>query len=101
MSKDNEEPGYSPSTIRFVSDVYKDEWADGARGSWGWGEPERSTLGAKWKELDDEEKKPYIELANKDKTRAENEKASYDKGAKKAAAAAAASGSGEEDEDED
>ncbi|KAF9238324.1 high mobility group box domain-containing protein, partial [Melanogaster broomeanus] len=33
-------------------------------------------LGAKWKELDEEEKKPYIELAAKDKTRAEEEKAS-------------------------
>jgi hypothetical protein len=62
-------------------------------------------LGAKWKELDEEEKKPYVDLANKDKTRAENEKASYDKSAKKAAAAAAAaaaaSGSGEDDEDDD
>jgi len=35
-------------------------------------------LGAKWKELDDSEKKPYIEQAARDKTRAENEKASYD-----------------------
>ena len=60
-------------------------------------------LGAKWKELDDEEKKPYVELANKDKARAEGEKTAYDgKGSsKKAAAAAAASGSGEEDEDDD
>jgi hypothetical protein len=33
-------------------------------------------LGAKWKELDDDEKKPYIELAAKDKIRAEEEKAS-------------------------
>ncbi|KAG6901932.1 hypothetical protein C0995_006454, partial [Termitomyces sp. Mi166 len=35
-------------------------------------------LGAKWKELDDEEKKPYLEQAAKDKTRAEEEKAAYD-----------------------
>jgi len=34
-------------------------------------------LGAKWKELDDEEKKPYIEQAAQDKTRAEEEKAAY------------------------
>ncbi|KAG1885901.1 high mobility group box-domain-containing protein, partial [Suillus fuscotomentosus] len=33
-------------------------------------------LGAKWKELDEEDKQPYIELAAKDKTRAEEEKAS-------------------------
>ncbi|KAI0689375.1 high mobility group box domain-containing protein, partial [Cytidiella melzeri] len=31
-------------------------------------------LGARWKELDDEEKKPYIDLATKDKDRAEKEK---------------------------
>ncbi|KAG6914599.1 hypothetical protein DXG01_016375 [Tephrocybe rancida] len=35
-------------------------------------------LGAKWKELDEEEKKPYVEQAAKDKTRAEDEKAAYD-----------------------
>ncbi|KAH0579835.1 hypothetical protein H2248_002664 [Termitomyces sp. 'cryptogamus'] len=49
-------------------------------------------LGAKWKELDDEEKKPYIEQAAKDKTRAEEEKAAYD--GKKSA------GSGDDDEDQ-
>ncbi|KAF5325815.1 hypothetical protein D9611_000935 [Ephemerocybe angulata] len=62
-------------------------------------------LGAKWKELDEEEKKPYVELANKDKTRAEGEKNAYDKGTSKkaaaAAAAAAASGSGEDDDDDE
>jgi len=31
-------------------------------------------LGAKWKELDEDEKKPYLELAAKDKKRVENEK---------------------------
>jgi hypothetical protein len=50
-------------------------------------------LGAKWKELDDEEKKPYIEQAAKDKTRAEEQKAAYDDGKKSA--------SNDEDEDED
>ncbi|KAG6837769.1 hypothetical protein H0H93_001696 [Arthromyces matolae] len=35
-------------------------------------------LGAKWKELDDEEKKPYLDQAVKDKARAEEEKAAYD-----------------------
>ncbi|KAH7909982.1 high mobility group box domain-containing protein [Hygrophoropsis aurantiaca] len=32
-------------------------------------------LGAKWKELDEDEKKPYVEMAAKDKLRAEEEKA--------------------------
>ncbi|KAJ7682888.1 high mobility group box domain-containing protein [Mycena rosella] len=35
-------------------------------------------LGAKWKELDDEEKKPYVDQAAKDKTRAEDEKNAYE-----------------------
>ncbi|KAJ6542290.1 high mobility group box domain-containing protein, partial [Mycena vulgaris] len=35
-------------------------------------------LGAKWKKLDDEEKKPYVEQAAKDKMRAENEKVAYE-----------------------
>ncbi|OSD03719.1 hypothetical protein PYCCODRAFT_1365370 [Trametes coccinea BRFM310] len=35
-------------------------------------------LGAKWKELDDEEKKPYIDQAAADKARAEQEKSEYD-----------------------
>ncbi|KAH8114911.1 high mobility group box domain-containing protein [Phellopilus nigrolimitatus] len=48
-------------------------------------------LGAKWKELDDSEKKPYIEQAARDKTRAEEEKASYD---------GKNSGAGDEDDDE-
>ncbi|KAI0830111.1 high mobility group box domain-containing protein [Trametes gibbosa] len=35
-------------------------------------------LGAKWKELDDEEKKPYLDQAAADKARAEQEKTDYD-----------------------
>jgi len=35
-------------------------------------------LGAKWKELDDEEKKPYVDMATADKVRAENDKAAYE-----------------------
>ncbi|KLO16574.1 hypothetical protein SCHPADRAFT_205372 [Schizopora paradoxa] len=35
-------------------------------------------LGAKWKELDDSEKKPYIDQAARDKTRADAEKADYE-----------------------
>ncbi|KAJ7737913.1 high mobility group box domain-containing protein [Mycena maculata] len=53
-------------------------------------------LGAKWKELDDEEKKPYIEQAAKDKTRAEDEKTAYDSGKKSAPASG-----GEDDEDDE
>jgi hypothetical protein len=52
-------------------------------------------LGAKWKELDDEEKKPYVEQAARDKTRAEDEKAAYD--GKKSAG----SGEGEENEEDE
>ncbi|KAF4611866.1 hypothetical protein D9613_003965 [Agrocybe pediades] len=50
-------------------------------------------LGAKWKELDDSEKKPYIEKAARDKERADEAKASYD--SKKQ------SGSGEDEDDEE
>ncbi|KAH9948480.1 high mobility group box domain-containing protein [Amylocystis lapponica] len=50
-------------------------------------------LGAKWKELDDSEKKPYIEQAARDKTRAEQEKTEYD--GKKAESA----GSGDDDDE--
>ncbi|KAI0744791.1 high mobility group box domain-containing protein, partial [Earliella scabrosa] len=35
-------------------------------------------LGAKWKELDEEEKKPYLDQAAADKARAEQEKNEYD-----------------------
>ncbi|KAJ7353659.1 high mobility group box domain-containing protein [Mycena albidolilacea] len=35
-------------------------------------------IGVKWKELDDEGRKPYMELATKDKTRAEEEKRVYE-----------------------
>ncbi|KAF7973057.1 hypothetical protein HWV62_16356 [Athelia sp. TMB] len=37
-------------------------------------------LGAKWKELDEDEKWPYVEIAAKDKSRAEKERAVYDAG---------------------
>jgi len=50
-------------------------------------------LGAKWKEMDDEEKKPYLEQAAKDKERADDEKAAYDSKPKPASA-------GEEDDAE-
>lgn len=34
-------------------------------------------LGTKWKEMSEDEKKPYIDMANRDKERAEAEKAAY------------------------
>ncbi|KAH9834467.1 high mobility group box domain-containing protein [Rhodofomes roseus] len=52
-------------------------------------------LGAKWKELDESEKKPYIEQAARDKARAEQEKADYD--GKKVDSAG--SGDGEDDDE--
>ncbi|GLB44636.1 putative HMG-box domain containing protein [Lyophyllum shimeji] len=52
-------------------------------------------LGAKWKALDEEEKKPYIDQAARDKARAEEEKVAYDKGGKKSAA------SGDDEEEEE
>jgi len=54
-------------------------------------------LGAKWKELEEEDKKPYVEQAAKDKTRAEEEKSAYEETKK-----SAGSGDGEDnDEDEE
>ncbi|TBU38850.1 high mobility group box domain-containing protein [Dichomitus squalens] len=52
-------------------------------------------LGAKWKELDDEEKKPYLDQAAADKARAEQEKNDYD--VKKVDSA----GSGDGDDDDE
>jgi len=52
-------------------------------------------LGAKWKEMSDEDKKPYIDQAAKDKERADEEKAAYDNKQK------AGAGSGGDDEDEE
>ncbi|KAJ3562107.1 hypothetical protein NP233_g9778 [Leucocoprinus birnbaumii] len=50
-------------------------------------------LGAKWKELNEEEKKPYLDQAAKDKQRAEDEKAAYEGGK--------GQGSGGDDEDDE
>ncbi len=35
-------------------------------------------LGAKWKEMSDDDKKPYVDQAAKDKERADEAKAAYD-----------------------
>lgn len=36
-------------------------------------------LGATWKEMSESQKKPYIDMAERDKVRAETEKAAYNK----------------------
>ncbi|KAJ8518696.1 hypothetical protein ONZ45_g4255 [Pleurotus djamor] len=51
-------------------------------------------LGAKWKEMDDDEKKPYVDQATRDKARAEEEKSAYDDRKK-------SEGSGEDEEKKD
>lgn len=57
-------------------------------------------LGAKWKEMDDEEKKPYVEQAAADKVRAEKEKEAFNnKGAKKVKEKEESVGSADEEED--
>ncbi|KAI0946160.1 hypothetical protein AcV7_010204 [Taiwanofungus camphoratus] len=53
-------------------------------------------LGAKWKELDDSEKKPYIEQAARDKARAEQEKTEYDG---KKGESAGSGGDGDDDDE--
>lgn len=40
-------------------------------------------LGATWKEMSESQKKPYIDMAERDKVRAENEKAEYNSSKKK------------------
>jgi len=50
-------------------------------------------LGNKWKELDDDEKKPYMEQAARDKARAEQEKSEYEN------KNAGSGGDGEDDEE--
>ncbi|KIY62138.1 hypothetical protein CYLTODRAFT_404957 [Cylindrobasidium torrendii FP15055 ss-10] len=52
-------------------------------------------LGAKWKELDEDEKKPYVDQATKDKERAEEQKAAYEK---KSARSSGEDDNGDEDD---
>ncbi|KAF7307738.1 hypothetical protein MKEN_01133900 [Mycena kentingensis (nom. inval.)] len=54
-------------------------------------------LGAKWKELDDEEKQPYNDQATKDKERAERERKEYE--AKSAPASGDEEGGGDDDDE--
>ncbi|KAI8375027.1 high mobility group box domain-containing protein [Choanephora cucurbitarum] len=72
--KDPSAPKRSLSAYMFFSQ----EWRDTIKKE----NPEASfgqigkLLGEKWKSMDDEEKKPYIEMAEADKKRYESEKAS-------------------------
>ncbi|KAG9036829.1 Non-histone chromosomal protein 6 [Tulasnella sp. UAMH 9824] len=58
-------------------------------------------LGAKWKELDEEEKTSYIEQAAKDKARYEGEKESGEAAAPKKRAKDTSEGSAGDDDDDD
>ena len=74
--KDPKAPKRALSAYMFFSQDWreriKEENPDASFGEVG------KLLGAKWKELDEDEKKPYVELATKDKTRAEDDKAAYE-----------------------
>ncbi|KAJ6476272.1 high mobility group box domain-containing protein [Mycena sanguinolenta] len=59
-------------------------------------------LGAKWKELDEEERKPYVDQATQDKVRAEDEKTAYEGGSKKSdKGEKSAPASGDDDDDDE
>ncbi|CAK5271000.1 unnamed protein product [Mycena citricolor] len=92
--KDPNAPKRAMSAYMFFSQDWRDrvktENPDASFGELG------KLLGAKWKELDEKEKKPYVDQAAKDKIRAEDEKIAYEGGGKKSAQA-----SGEEDEEDD
>ncbi|KAF9463385.1 high mobility group box domain-containing protein [Collybia nuda] len=79
--KDPKAPKRAMSAYMFFSQDWR-ERIKAENPDAGFGEIGR-LLGTKWKELDDKEKKPYIEQAAKDKTRAEDEKTAYDGSAKK------------------
>jgi len=55
-------------------------------------------LGAKWKELDEEEKKPYVDQALRDKERADKDKADYEDKKEKVKEADSGGDDGEEDD---
>jgi len=74
--KDPKAPKRALSAYMFFSQDWR-ERVKAENPDAGFGEIGR-LLGARWKELSDEEKKPYIEQAAKDKDRAEQEKKTYD-----------------------
>ncbi|KAF9054240.1 high mobility group box domain-containing protein [Panaeolus papilionaceus] len=75
-SKDPKAPKRALSAYMFFSQDWR-ERIKTENPEAGFGEVGK-LLGAKWKELDEAEKKPYIEQAARDKTRADEEKAAYD-----------------------
>ncbi|PPQ63444.1 hypothetical protein CVT24_004976 [Panaeolus cyanescens] len=75
-SKDPKAPKRALSAYMFFSQDWR-ERIKSENPDAGFGEVGK-LLGAKWKELDEAEKKPYIEQAARDKTRADEEKAAYD-----------------------
>ncbi|KAI0351662.1 hypothetical protein OH77DRAFT_1429492 [Trametes cingulata] len=91
--KDPKAPKRALSAYMFFSQDWR-ERIKAENPDAGFGEIGR-LLGAKWKELDEEEKKPYIEQASADKARAEQEKSEYN--GKKADSA----GSGDGDDDDE
>jgi len=88
--KDPNAPRRPLSAYMFFSQDWR-ERIKGENPDAGFGEIGK-LLGAKWKELEEGDKKPYVEQAARDKQRAEDEKAAYDSKAQ-------ASG-GDEDEDD-
>jgi len=75
-------PEYPPSRPMTAYMFFCQDWRDRIKTenpNAGFGEVGK-LLGAKWKELDDEEKKPYLDQAARDKERAEEEKTAYDSG---------------------
>ncbi|PWZ01513.1 putative NHP6B-nonhistone chromosomal protein [Testicularia cyperi] len=75
--KDPEAPKRPLSAYMFFSQDHR-ERVKAANPEAGFGDVGR-LLGAKWKEMSDAEKKPYNDMANRDKARAEAEKAAYHK----------------------
>lgn len=75
--KDPDAPKRPLSAYMFFSQDQR-ERVKNANPEAGFGEVGR-LLGAKWKEMSEAEKKPYNDMANRDKARAEAEKAAYNK----------------------
>jgi hypothetical protein len=69
VRKDNPDASFGESLYRLKEEIHTD-------GRLFLGEIGRM-LGAAWKEMKDSDKKPYQDMAERDKTRAETEKAAY------------------------
>lgn len=75
--KDKDAPKRPLSAYMFFSQDHR-ERVKAENPEAGFGDVGR-LLGAKWKEMSDAQKKPYNDMANRDKARAEAEKAAYAK----------------------